>query len=77
MAAHGPAEPVIPKPGSEDPRTRDAEAGRFLIEQDLQQEVVVDDDLHGGGYASSGSSAATWADQLGISAGLLDRFAQH
>ena len=64
MAAHGPAEPVIPKPGGEDPRTRDAEVGRFLIEQDLQQEVVVDDYLHGRGYARSGSSAATWRASL-------------
>jgi hypothetical protein len=49
VEADGPAEPVIPKPSSEDPRTRDAEVRGFLIEQNLQQEVVVDDHVHGRG----------------------------
>jgi hypothetical protein len=46
---------VIPKTGGEDPRSWQAEVGRFLIEEDVQQEVVVDDHAHGRGYSRSRS----------------------
>lgn len=61
----GPAQPVVPEPRGEDPSAAGTQLGRFVAEQDVQQDVVVDENIaerRTARHARSGSdSAATRA----------------
>lgn len=65
MMADRSAQPVVPEPSGEDPAPRRAQVCRLFLEKDSKQEMVVDDDVHDGSYARSGSAAAASAASAG------------
>ena len=77
VIADGPAKPVIPQAGGEDLPARAAEVGWFLIQQYGEEEVVIDDYVHGAPLSGElGFAFGHLGGQLGVAPGLADGVAK-
>lgn len=75
-AADGSAESVVPQPRREHLRPGPSKLVWFLIQQDTQEEVVVDDDIHRVRSSEVGFVGGHSGGELGIAAGPFDRLAE-
>lgn len=68
---------MVPQPGGEQPGAGAPEVGRFLVQQDAQEEVIVDDYVQGKPPSGQiGLFGGHLGGKLGVPTGRFDRLAE-